>query len=326
MHSSNREILEAELDLGYDAGFCNPYEPEGGREIPLRRKTVNVKPHSWATEEPDTVNFMSASYFKGFYDLKNTVFVVHGMPLYCLHYEMLKGKNALTAAWTMLRECDYGVAWSEAEAEYWRILGHEVEAVERGVDLEFWTPEDATVNKSRFRPSVLFLELNRMVKLPFTFMFALAEASKRDSLRYIYANLGCLERKHQLLWYGLMVTLNLELRIRDFIVGLHPEPWKYYRGADMIVSAVQGGLMSRVGVEALACGCPAIILEGVREKVATLKCRDTPLSMADAMETLWSMTEADPEGVRIKARALAVKHYDVKETARRFMAIGEKMV
>lgn len=292
----------------------------------MRRKTVNMKPHSWATEEPDTVNFMSASYFQGFYDLKNTVFITHGMPLYCLHSEIIHKRNALTAGWTMIRECDHAVSWSEAEAEYWRLFGHEVEVVERGVDLEFWNPEDTTVEASTMRPNVLFLEIGRLVKLPFTFLFALKEASKREATRYIYANLGCIERKNMLLWYSLMTRLELELRISDFIVGFHPTPWKYYKRADMIISAVQGGLMSRVGVEALACGCPTIILEGVREKVATLKCRDTPQSMADAMETVWSMTQDDPEGVRIKARELAEEHYDVKETARRFMAIGEKMV
>ena len=294
-------------------------------DIPLRRKNIKTKPWSWAMEEPDTVNFLSTGLFECFGELEHKVWIMHGVPIYCLHIEMFERKNALLTTWSMAKECDHAVCWSKQSAEYWRTLVPNVEYVERGVDLDFWKPEGDKFER-RFHPQVTMLEIGRIIKLPFTYLFALKYARERKSMRNLRANVGCIDVKFQLLWFSILTKLDLEPYVQDFIIGVHPEPWKYFRSSDMVVSPVQGGLMSRVAVEALACGSPVIMLEGCKEKKATVKCMDDPLSMADAMEKVWGMMENNPEGTRKKARRLAEKHYDVKDTAHKFLKIAEKLV
>ncbi len=84
--------------------------------------------------------------------------------------------------------------------------------------------------------------------------------------------------------------------------------------------------MSRVGAEALACGAPVIMLEGCPEKKATLKCKDTPQSMADAIETVWTKVQKNPKGMRRQARKIAEKHYDIKDTVKGFLELADSLV
>ena len=208
----------------------------------------------------------------------------------------------------------------------WRCFSDNVEFIERGVDLEFWTPEGEKGPERRFHPQICFLEVQRPVKWPLTFLLALKHLSKRPGMENMRVQFGSVEGRSQLLWMQILTKLNLDTIIQDYIVGVHAKPWTYYRSADLLVSPCQGGLLSRVGAEALACGCPTIMLEGSKEKKATLKCQDTPLDMADAIETVWGKVQDDSEGMRKKARRIAVKHYDIKDTVKGFISLAERLV
>ena len=324
LFTSVKEIVEAELELGFEAGICDPLHPEGGMEIPLRRRTIKTMSMESVREDPDTVNFLSTGFFEGFYDLPNKVAILHGMPLHCIHVQLFMGRQAMETTINLAKMSDYSICWDRQATEFWKCVTPNVEYVERGCDLEFWKPGEKP--KSRFRPIITYLEVLRPVKLPLTFLFAMKYVQQRPGMRDLRFNLGCIESRHQLLWWQIIDKLDLDQMAADYIIGVHLEPWVYYRSSDLMVSPCQKGLLSRVGVEALACGCPVVMLEGSKEKKATIKCKDTPLSMAKAIEKVWNRVQKDPDKVKAEARAIAEKHYDVKDTARRFIEIAENLV
>lgn len=81
-----------------------------------------------------------------------------------------------------------------------------------------------------------------------------------------------------------------------------------------------------MAAEALACGCPTILLEGQEDKPASAKCFDSPQSMADAIVSLWERIKADPEGERGRARKIAEKNYDIKDTIKALLSVVDRLV
>jgi len=321
------ELVEAELELGFEAGVCDPNQPEGGGEVQLRRRKLSVYPWTWALERPDTVNVFSGFIPKCFYELKHTVQIQHGMPEYVLAMALPPNPtNTMSIALNYPILCDATVCWSRREAEFWRALEGvgRVEHINRGVDLAFWRPEGDKVELV-FRPQVGFLEAMRApVKSALTFLFALKLAQRR--VKTLRAQFGCIEPNAALVWTMIYTKLNLDLVIENAVVGALAEPWKFYRALDMVVCPVLGGHISRVGVEAMASGCPVIALEGSDDQVSSLKCRDSPESMADAMLKLWDMTQADPKGARGAARRIAEQHYSIVDTAKAFIRLAEDLI
>ncbi len=331
--STVRELVEAELEMGIDAGICDASSPEdskGGKEIPLRRKTVKTKPWSWALEE-DCVSILSTGLHETFHKLPHKIAILHGMPSHCVFIELYQRRAAMGTSMNLPRMVDHSVCWSKQEAEAWSCFAPNVEYLERGCDLDFWKPEgdegdpNATFTR-RFHPQISFLDIQRPVKWPLTFLLAVKYVSQRPGMENMRFQFGNVESKAQLLWMQIITKLDIDPILSDYIVGVHTQPWRYFRSSDLLVSPCQGGLMSRVAIEALACGCPTIILEGAREKVATMKCHDTPLSMADAIETVWSRVQEDPEGIREEARKIAEEHYNIKDTVKGFLKIADNLV
>lgn len=322
MKNTVMELVEAELELGIDAGLCDPSFPEGGAEVSLRRRKVNIKPWTWATDR-DSVSMLSSRMPKIFYDLPHTVFIAHGMPEYVFQAK----ENLVTAALNYPIFCDATVCWSKREAEFWKALALDrevrVEYVERGVDLTYWKPEGDKYD-FEFHPQIGFLEVPRGVKSPLSWLFALRYAQER--VKTLRGQWGAIDEAEKLTWMMLLTKLNLDAIIESFIVGVHPEVWKIYRGIDILFCPIVGGHISRVGVEALACGSSVIILEGSDEKVASAKCRDSPMSISDAIVSLWDKIREDPKKAREDARGIAEKHYDMKDTAKFFVKLAEELI
>ena len=315
---SIREILEAELELGVDAGFCNYQNEAGGDEVKLRRRTVQSKPWSWALDAD--ANIMSAiPDIEIFQRLPHRVAFLHAIPFYCFIREGWEKSAGMTSVYSLLRECEEAVCWSEYEAEYYRLLSDKpVHAVTRGVDLNYWRPQKG--QEFRWHPCIVYMDISkRFMKQPFTLMFA-AKLAQRKIPR-LKLNLFALEQKMQSQWTMLLAKLNMEMIVENMVIGLWPEPMEMYNGADILVSPTQGGFVSRVAAEAMSCGCPTIILEGQDDKPASAKCLDSPNSMADAIIDLWERIEADPKAERRRVREIAEDHYDVKQTTQELIEI-----
>jgi len=113
--------------------------------------------------------------------------------------------------------------------------------------------------------------------------------------------------------------------VENLVFGRWLEPKMINNGADLIVSPTQWGLASRVAAEAMACGCPTIILEGLEDKPASAKCQDRPSSMAGAIVDLWEKNKDDPKGERRRAREIAETSYNIRDTAKELMQIVREL-
>jgi len=319
---SIRELLEAELELGVDAGFCNYNKEEGGDEVELWRRTVQSKPWSWALDAD--ANVMSAMPDPDIFQrLPHRIYFLHAIPFYCFMREAEGKGHSMSLNYAMLRACEAAICWSEYEAEYYRLLTDKpVHAVTRGVDLEYWRPTKGQT--FRWRPAVVSMDVaTRFMKQPFTLLFAVKLAQR--SIPRLKVNLFALDPPMQAVWDFLVAKLNMEIIVENMVLGMYPEPEAVYNGADILVSPTQWGLASRVAAEALACGCPTILLEGQDDKPASAKCFDSPQSMADAIINLWERIEADPKGERRKAREIAENSYNVRDTAEELMQIVREL-
>lgn len=324
MTNSVKEICEAEIELGVDAGICDPLKREGEGEVQLRRRKVDIKPWSWALDK-ECVTFISSSPSDVFYELPHRVYILHGMPQFAFIKQLLTGESSMDTSIAMIRECDASICWSNFEGEYWRAMYPEesIHVVNHGVDLEYWCPDEPE-KPFRWHPTVVHADVTRIVKLPFTLLFATKLAQRRIPL--LKLNLLSIDPKQQTMWMMMIAKLDLELIVENMLLGLLVDPREIFRAADIFVSSCQHGLMSRVSIEALACGTPVIVFEGLKDSYATMKCKDSPSSISRAMVKLWSKMKSDPERIREQARQTAEKHYDVQETAQEFIRIAEGLL
>lgn len=321
MTNSVKEICEAELELGVEAGIIDPLNREGGGEVQLRRRKIKVQPWSWALDK-ECVSFISSSPSDVFYQLPHKVYLIHGMPQFSFIKQMLTTESSMDASIGLIRECDVSVCWSNFEAEYWRTMYPEkpIHVANHGIDLQYWCPAEPKT-KFKWHPTVVHADVTRIVKLPFTLLFATKLAQKKIPL--LKLNLLSIDPKQQTMWMMMIAKLNLELIVENMVVGLIDDPRDIFRAADIFVSSSQHGLMSRVSIEALACGTPVIVYEGQKDSYSSMKCRESPKNLSGAMVRLWNKMKDDPEKTREEARKTAEEHYDVKETAKQFIRIAE---
>ena len=158
------------------------------------------------------------------------------------------------------------------------------------------------------------------MKDPFDLMFAIRKLGKTNP--NIKLVLGGIPQEKMFLISYLAGRLKLDVNLDTIIVGMYQNVTEIYRGLDMLVSPVRGAV-STVAAEAMACGCPAITLEG-SNMISCETCKPCPNSMAKAIQRLWDRIQSDREYVRKHAREIAVKHYDIRNTVRRLVEEIEK--
>lgn len=327
MVHSIREMYEAELEMGIDAAIMDPDAPAGGTDIPTHRRGLDKsKPWTWSYEQKATLNVLSSTIPDIFPELPHPILIAHGMPDYCVYSELVEGYNAFQTTMEMLRICEASICWSQKEASFWRIASDKpTHYLERGCDLKYWVIDGPAI-KFRYHPVIVYAEVPRPVKNPLNLLVALKEVRRK----YYPTKLELigLDAKTQSTWAFIIGSLGLSMGnlIEAFVVGMHDTPGHYYRGADIVFSSVQGGLMSRVGVESLACGVPTIITEGCPEKIASAKCEDTPEKIAETIIKLYEAKLANPDKLKKEARQIAEQHYDIIDTVKGLVKIGEGLI
>lgn len=282
---------------------------------------VSVPHRSWDWARNADVNVVDGLVPPIFDELKNRIFIAHGSPRHCFRQQLLGFDPALEVSINMVRDCELVVTWNKEYVRYWSAFTEpgKVRWVPGGIDLSRWSRlgERFTFDS---HPQVGFMEMPRLGKMPFTFLFAVKKAHKSiPSLRVQLLNIDVDDRV-KLLWMMLVTRLDLNRIVGTFGVGPHPDPGKVYRSLDILVSPVEGGVLSTVGGECLASGTPVIILEGDPEFQASEKCRDDPASMGEAIIRLWRRMVNDEEGVRAEAQRLAKKH-DIAQTTEQLLRL-----
>ena len=305
------------LKMGYDVALANSAKPGGG-EIKLGAESHRIIPWEEAMG-PDRINVIHSDIPPVFHKLGNRVFWAHGTPRHVFLYSYMHGGSALEVSAYLVDRCELVIVTNPNYIPYWQELTDDpdkIKFVPGGVDVDRFKPEGKAM-KFTGKPSVGYLDPIRVgVKDPFDLMFAVKKLGKTNpNIKLI---LGGVRQEKLFIISYLAGRLKLDANLETVIVGMYPNVTEIYRGLDILVSPVEGGTVSTVAAEAMACGCPAITLEG-SDMPSYMKCRPDPESMAEAIETLWAAIQADRDSVRERAREIAVKHYNIEETARRFV-------
>ena len=301
------EIHKLEKALGWESGLVSPQDKHENGYTVEGTPALEILPWSWAADAD--VHVMDGSVPGDILALKNRVFMAHGGPKYCALTELNMKRSSFTLAINMVQNCELTITQNRQHQRFWREFGGDVRWVQGGVDLEKWIPEGTKIPFPS-HPCIVYMDIWRDMKLPMTLFMAMKEVVKEVPTARL--QLFNVPKGREAWWMRVLCKVGVDHLVENYKGGIWGNPEQVYRGADIIVNPVEGGTISGVGVEALACGCPVLILEGNKSKYASIKSKDDPDSMAKALVKLWKRIEADRDEVRLEARMIAEKNYSVR--------------
>ncbi len=326
-----KELHKVGLQLGYDTGICSAdvAKKDGYKLVGAKGKvTFEVKPWSYS-EGDDVVNVIHSHVPDSpkFEQLKHKVILLHGSPEYCVYSEIIENRWAWSIAVDAIRECELAISWTKRHADFWRQFAsdpNKVKYVHAGIDIKRWTPELPQTIKLLHHPAIVYIDMWRpMIKTPLTLLTAIKKVHKEFPTARLHL-FNC-DSVHQLFWQKFISKLNVASRlVENFKINPLAHPWHIYRAADIIVSPTTYGDISSVALEAMACGTPVVILEG--DEHASMKCKDTADSMAEAIIHLWMKMQKDEKKVRKKARKIITKNYNVADTVKGMAVLYERLL
>lgn len=310
------------LRQGYDTYLCSTEYPDGKV---LQLGDVKIRFREWKEAGgKDSINIFHCDIPPCVLKLKHRVFPIHGGPLHCFYEEYTKSDASLATAGSLLELSDLSVVWNPKHIQYWSEFTdpEKLVYVKGGIDLRKYSPNG---DKTEFvsHPTVGYCDAIRLgIKQPFNLLFAIKKVARE--LPGVRLELINIPPEKSGFWHWLVGRLKLDVNCENIVVGIHPNLPVIYRGLDMLVHPISGGSMSSVGCEALACGCPTIILSGESYTEASAKCDDTPDSMAKAILKLWDRIQREgADKVRAEARSIAEKNYSIENTVKALIAAFE---
>ena len=319
MYSFATSLYLKMLQMGYDVALAHSAKPGGG-EISFGALGVHrIIPWDDAIGE-NVVNVIHTDIPPIFNRLPNKVFWAHGSPHQVFLRDYIVGDGSLSVSAYLVDRCDLVIVTNSDYVAYWSEFvddgDDKVRFVPGGVDLDRFRPEGKHMKFSG-KPSIGYLDPIRPgLKDPFNLMISMKKVAREVATAKLVLG-GISHEKVSLMSY-LVGRLKLDMNVDRIIVGLYPQVTEIYRGLDMVVSPVVGGIVSTVAAEAMACGCPAIVLLG-SNRPAVLKCKNNPDDMAKAILRLWDMIEGDRNRVREHARGIAERHYNIVNTVKAFV-------
>jgi len=208
---------------------------------------------------------------------------------------------------------------SERAKFFWQpydYTGKRIHKVNKGIDLEWWQRPTTTQNLPG-DPSVLYGEIWRGIKHPMHTIFAVNEIYKEhpDVKLNVWGN--NIKREF---WQKVFAEGNFNKFLGpQGIRGIIDYPEHYYARGDVLVSPGLYGDASRVGQEALACGCPVVGWDSDPYRdthpYKYAKSYDC-LDLADKILETHNEVLDDPLKVQDKCREIAVKYFNVNDEAR----------
>ena len=328
MITSIRELLEAEIRvLGVkNVGICDAVQREGKTYYNLTQRSLPTLPWSSALSDPDAVHIIHTYCPQAIYDMKRKIFFSHGTPEYIWWDDIYRMSPPVWWQMTTLaRQCDATVCWFKRDTEFWEELTKgKVRTIRRGVDLSYWVLEGNRLDLYGTHPHLLYADANRLLKLPFTLLFAIKKVQRVYPLAYL--KLILTDPPRDVAWSNLVTRLDIEHFV-PISFGMIPDLRDLYRSVDMGVSPVMWGLLSRVPMELMASGTPVICYRGTDDQpIHGIRVEDSPEALAGGIIKLWERIQADLYGERLKARKVAEKNYDIRNSAKDLIKVCEEVM
>lgn len=281
--------------------------------------SLKMKAERWAITVKNNHNYLA-----GLCLVKNT-------PEACLENDLMPNlkSDSYGPGIRYIERCDATIVTSKRQELLWGPYDHsgdKIHRVDKGIDLEWWRK---TFVKQELpgEPSVLYGEIWRGIKHPFHVLFAVNEIYKRNPKVKLNA-WGCNIKKP--FWQRLFEESNFDnflgpRGIKDIV----DYPEHYYSRGDVLANPVIYGDVTRVGQEALACGCPTVAWDtdpfGDTHAYAMAKAFDISAFAAEIEEIYEDLLD-DEEAVHKKAREIAETHFDINVEAKQVVEILRKTV
>jgi len=314
------EFQRAEVRQGVVSGFCDPIPQfRDGYEIENSGRKLVVAPWSWAKDAD--VNVVESHTPAIISALRNRVFIAHGGPKYCAEGIVQGNADSMISSIDMVRICELVIVQNRFHKKFWEEFAPgKVYHVRGGIDLDLWKPEGETKELFVNHPAIVYMDMWRSMKLPTTLIMAMPYVLKEIPTARL--NLLNVPSNQVVFWVRFMTKLGVDTFCEQFRPSRILKPDVVYRAADILVDPCEGGSNSGVGLEAMACGCPVIFLEGHPDTHGVAKCEDDPKDMARAIVEVWNQ---DQKELRRKARAIAEKFYDVNRTAKEMIDLYSRV-
>ncbi len=328
--SSTSELIEAEMELlgPGNVVVCgpNPKTKKGGMVQKLRTRSVKLAPWDSVLNDPDTVHVVHTYSPYTLHDMKRKIVLTHGNAEYCWWNVIY---DVAPPAWwqivALVRLCDAVVTWHDFDAQFWQEIARgEVHSIRRGVDLNYWSPQGEK-HVADVHPNLFYADAMRMRKQPFALLFAAKKIQRQ--LKYAHLTMIMSMPEKNIAWTNLITQLEID-HFCPLVFGLLQDPRPRFRGADILISPLKGGLISRTAVETMACGTPIIAFKGAADNnpIYGRRVDDSPEGIAAGVFSLWDEIQSDPQGASNKARGLAVREWDIKDTVKSIIKACESVM
>jgi len=328
MYETTKEIVQYENRMdGVIAGIVDPDDQQGGKKDLSTVPQIITQSHDWAYRDAN-IHFIHATMTGLTHRIKPLVFCIHGSPEACLWSELEpfdKGFS-MTSGFQFIEKAEAVIVFMKRHKWMWDKFSEKIRFIQKGVDLERFTPKGM---KMRFsgKPNILYGDVWRTIKDPFLTFLALDEYWKmNNNVKFYPWALGDKAR----MWELCAAKGNWLKFLGEYLMsGAQAYPEQWYRGGDMLISPVITGEPSRVTLEALACGCPVVTwdCDSFGDTQSFKKARPfDPRDMASKIAELWEEIQADPKGIKERARRIAEENYSIKRTAEEVVRIAREVL
>jgi glycosyltransferase involved in cell wall biosynthesis len=342
LYETVRELVDAEMKIpGVLPSLCtlpSPTAPkaeqarhiQGGIVDPMHPQT-RTQEWGYAMKHGD-IHVIHFSFDQRLAKLKPKAVMMHGTPDAVLASALKEKDDAksLLSASEWVNNFSATFVTSRRAKQFWEVFdptgGKKIHLVNKGIDLDWWD-RTATVQDLPGDPSVLFGEVWRGIKHPMHLLYAMNILYERNP--EVRLNTWALN-KYRDFWEHMIGAAQFWKFIgREKLGGINDYPEHFYSRGDALVSPVQAGDVSRVGQEAMACGCPVISWDsdpfGDNHAYKLAKPFDID-DLANKIEETCNEVHDDREGVARKCRNIAEKYYDINEEAKSIVKVLREVV
>ena len=243
-----------------------------------------------------------------------TIMAIHGGPEHMVMYDIENSgnKQSFNSHINMINNYSKAVALNEHDFQIWKLYANpgQVVLIEDSIDVSRYSPEGYAWEFHGL-PAILYADISRNIKLPFTLYWAMAgihkklPAARLEMYGLPFAEINTFRntmvRAHDITLLGTLESVQL------ITSDLRP----MMRGAHIGVNPNLSGVRSRVTMEMMACGLPVVASNG-DYPIRQYKPYDT-VGLERAICVAWEDMKKDIPAAREKARAWAVDHWDVRK-------------
>jgi len=321
LYEAAKDLVLAERAAGIDSLFINMSVADPVKHIAEcpggRLDEADLNPSTWEEAKDAPIWVVHRGIPASLLEESKKHYIImaiHGSPEHILINDVQNNGNVqgFNDHINMVMNYDKAVALNEHDFHIWKLYADpgQVVHIEDSIDVSRYPP-DGFAWEFHGLPAILYADVCRNIKLPFTLYWAMAGIHEKlpearlemYGLPFAEVNTfrNTMVRASNINLLGTLESVQL------ITSDLKPA----MRGAHIGVNPNLSGVKSRVTMEMMACGLPVVASNG-DYPIRQYRTYDT-VGLERAICVAWEDMKKDIPAAREKARAWAVEHWDVKK-------------